>query len=230
VSRYTKAAPGGRFIPLNDKGYHLCARCGEIQCTGDRVVAVYRTPRWVIYTHPPGPECPAKAVSGWRAVELALDMRESNIPTPRQAYPVSVGGFCLPFVSLLDKEHIKVELEVVTISPPTGEELRSDRITVRTTDGRQADPEDHHSYREHEYNVRQAGNKYDYVENSYIRALDEGRLSEHAKRSHETVYQERTRSYVKPGHRSHRPAKANSESSWRPKWNACLAFTRCGHS
>jgi hypothetical protein len=126
-------------------------------------------------------------------------MRESNIPTPRQAYPIGVGGFCLPFVSLLDDEHIRVELAVVTISPPKGEELRSDRITVRTTAGWQSDPEDDRSYGQHEYNIRRAGNKYDYVENSYIRAVDEGRLGDHAKLVREIVYQERKSSYVKAG-------------------------------
>jgi hypothetical protein len=114
VSRYTKAAPGGRCIVLDD-GYQLCARCGEVHCTADRVVAVYRTGWWGIHTHLPGPGCPAKAVSGWRAVELALDMRESNIPTPREAFPVTISGFTLPFVSLLDNEHCTAEMEVVTI-------------------------------------------------------------------------------------------------------------------
>jgi hypothetical protein len=114
MSRYTKAAPGGVSVVLDD-GYHLCARCGDIQCTDDRVVVVYRTPWWGIYTHPQGPDCPAKAVSGWRAVELALDMRESNIPTPREAYPVGICGFTLPLVSLLDNERCKAEMAAVSI-------------------------------------------------------------------------------------------------------------------
>ena len=115
MSRYTKAAPGGRCVVLDD-GYQLCARCGNIHCTADRVVAVYRAPWWVIHTHLPGPDCPAKAVSGWRAVELASDMRKSNIPTPREAYPVTISGFTLPFVSLLDNEHCTAEMAAVTIS------------------------------------------------------------------------------------------------------------------
>lgn len=116
MSRYTKAAPGGHPILLDD-GYHLCARCGTILCTDSRVVVVYRAPWWGIYAHLQGSDCPAKAVSGWRAVELALDMRESNVPTPRDACAVSVNGFTLPFVSLLDDEHCKAELAAVTVSP-----------------------------------------------------------------------------------------------------------------
>src|ERR1022692_4010603 len=114
MSRYTKAAPGGRCVVLDD-GYQLCARCGEVHCTADRVVAVDRTSWWIIHTHLPGRGCPAKAVSGWRAVELALDSRELNIPTPREAFPVTISGFTLPFVSLLDNEHCTAEMEVVTI-------------------------------------------------------------------------------------------------------------------
>lgn len=115
MSRYTKAAPGGHPIVLDD-GYHLCARCGAILCSDSRVMAVFRAPWWGIYAHPQGSGCPAKAVSGWRAVELALDMRESNIPTPREAYPVSISGFTLPFVSLLDNEHFRSEMAAVTLS------------------------------------------------------------------------------------------------------------------
>jgi len=114
VSRYTKAPPGEDSIVLHD-GYQLCARCGTVLCTDDEAVAVYRAQWWRIHTHLPGLDCPAKAVSGWRAVELALDMRESNIPTPREAYPVNINGFTLPFVSLLDNEHCTAEMKVVTI-------------------------------------------------------------------------------------------------------------------
>ena len=115
MSRYTKAAPGGRCLVLDD-GYQLCARCGSVHCTADTVVAVYRTPWWIIYTHLPGRGCLAKAVSGWRAVELALDSRELNVPTAREAYPVIISGFTLPFVSLLDNEHCTAEMAAVTIS------------------------------------------------------------------------------------------------------------------
>ena len=111
MSRYAKSAPGGRRIVLCD-GYHLCARCGNIHCTEDRVVVVYRTPWWGIHTHLPGPNCPLKAVSGWRAVELALNIRESNVPTPRGADCVEIGGLIFPFVSLLDDEHCRAEVQI----------------------------------------------------------------------------------------------------------------------
>ena len=115
MSRYGKIAPGGRPVVVDD-GYYLCARCGEVLRNGDRVVAVYRAPWWGIYSHPEGPDCPPKAVAGWRAVELALQMQESNVPTPRQAQPVAINGVVLPVVSLLDDTHCDVEKAAVTIS------------------------------------------------------------------------------------------------------------------
>ena len=115
MSRYRRAAPDGHTVELAG-GYHLCARCGYVQCTDDRAVVVHRAPWWLIYTHLEGPDCRTKAVSGWRAVERAIDMRESNAPTPRGADCVSIGGLILPFVSLLDDEHCKVEMDAVTIS------------------------------------------------------------------------------------------------------------------
>jgi hypothetical protein len=115
MSRYHKAAPDGHTVLLAD-GNHLCARCGNIQCSGDSALVVHRAPWWRIYTHLQGPNCPTKGVSGWRAVELALDMRESNAPTPRGADSVGVGGFSFPFVSLLDDEHCHAEMAAVTIS------------------------------------------------------------------------------------------------------------------
>ena len=115
MSRYGKAAPGGRYIVLED-GYQLCARCGAVHCTEETVVVVYRSPWWGIHTHVPGPDCRAKAVSGWRAVEFALDMRKSNVPTPREAHPTSINGFTLPCVSLLDDQHCSAEMAAVTVS------------------------------------------------------------------------------------------------------------------
>src|SRR5271166_6420177 len=115
MSRYHKAAPDGHTVVLAE-GYHLCARCGDVQGTDDRAVVVHRSPWWLIYTHLEGPNCRTKAVSGWRAVELALDMRALNIPTPRGADGVGIGGFIFPFVSLLDDEHCKAEMDAVTIS------------------------------------------------------------------------------------------------------------------
>lgn len=115
MSRYTKVPPGGRLSVLTD-GYQLCARCGSVLCADDRAEFVRRAPGWTIYTHLRGPDCPAKAVSGWRAVELALDMSATNAATPREANPVAIGGFDFPFVSLLDDEHCNVEMDAVTIS------------------------------------------------------------------------------------------------------------------
>ena len=63
-----------------------------------------------------GRTAPEKTVSGWRAVELAMDMRATNVPTPREAHAVSIGGFDFPFVSLLDDEHCHAEMDTVTIS------------------------------------------------------------------------------------------------------------------
>ena len=45
-----------------------------------------------------------------------MDSRELNIPTAREAYPVIISGFTLPFVSLLDNEHCTAEMAAVTIS------------------------------------------------------------------------------------------------------------------
>jgi hypothetical protein len=43
-------------------------------------------------------------------------MRESNIPTPRAAPPISINAFTFPGVSLLDDEHCNAEMAAVTIS------------------------------------------------------------------------------------------------------------------
>jgi hypothetical protein len=115
VSRYTKVPPGGCLSILTD-GYQLCARCGSVLCADDRAEFVCRAPWWTIYTHLRGLDCPAKAVSGWRAVELARDMSAKNAPTPREADAIVIGGFSFPFVSLLDDEHCEVEMGAVTIS------------------------------------------------------------------------------------------------------------------
>jgi hypothetical protein len=115
MSRYHRVPPNGHCIVLAG-GYRLCARCGEIQCTNETVRVVYRSPSWGIYTHLQGPNCLEKAVSGWRAVELAMDMRATNVPTPREANTVSIGGFDFPFVSLLDDGHCHAEMDAVTVS------------------------------------------------------------------------------------------------------------------
>ncbi len=115
MSRYHKGAPSDHSILLTD-GYRLCARCGRIQCSDEWAHVVYRSSSWGIYTHLQGPSCPGKGVSGWRAVELALDMRATNVPTPRGSAPVTICGLDFPFVSLLDDEHCESEMAAVTIS------------------------------------------------------------------------------------------------------------------
>jgi len=45
-----------------------------------------------------------------------MDMRGTNVPTPREANGVVIGGFDFPFVSLLDDEHCHAEMAAVTIS------------------------------------------------------------------------------------------------------------------
>jgi hypothetical protein len=115
MSRYHKVPPNGHYIVLAG-GYRLCARCGNIQCTDETAQVVYRNPAWGIYTHVKGPNCPEKSVPGWRAVELAMDMCATNVPTPREANAVSIGGFDFHFVSLLDDEHCHAEMDAVTIS------------------------------------------------------------------------------------------------------------------
>jgi hypothetical protein len=76
----------------------------------------YRSPSWEIYTHLQGPSCFEKTVSGWTAVELAIDMRATNVPTPREANAVSIGGVGFRFVSLVDDDHCHAEMNTLTIS------------------------------------------------------------------------------------------------------------------
>jgi hypothetical protein len=195
VSRITKPAPHGhhRLAHLAD-AYQLCARCGEILSTGETVHVVYRGDRgtwrgyiypsgldwWGIYTHSEGPDCPPRAVSGWQAVRRAIEMQGPDNPTTAEVealgkrkggegQPVILWGFVFPFVSLLDCEHCDVEKRAVTIG--RRETLESDRSPVQSvSDGREPDKEgDVGGYK---YNVRKAGNRYDYVEDAYIRALD----------------------------------------------------------
>jgi hypothetical protein len=168
--------------------------------------------------HPQGLGCPAKAVSGWRAVELASDMRESNIPTPREACPVSISGLELPFVCLLDNEHIWAELAPLTISQPKGEWLQSDRIDVRTTDRWEGDSREDLGCTEYEQGARRTGNRYNYLENAYIRALDDGQLGKHAGRIHEIVHRERSSLNAKPDAGHAKPlAQASTFAFYYPR-------------
>src|SRR5271165_4079212 len=127
MSRLTKLAPPGCHPTRVEGGYQLCARCGEILRLGESVEVVYRGdrgtwrgylypsgPDWCgIYTHPEGPPCGRGNASGWQSVERAIDRREFNQATPRDAQPVTLRGSLLPFVSLLDNKQLDIEREVV---------------------------------------------------------------------------------------------------------------------
>lgn len=123
----TKLAPSGCHSTRVEDGYQLCARCGKILCVGESVEVVYRGdrgtwrgyvyssgPDWCgIYTHPEGPSCGRGNASGWRAVERAIDRREFNLATSREAKSVFLWGSVLPFVSLLDNKQLDLERDAV---------------------------------------------------------------------------------------------------------------------
>lgn len=127
MSRLTKLAPPGCHPTRVEGGYQICARCGEILRFGESVEVVYRGdrgtwrgylypsgPDWCgIYTHPEGPSCGRGNASGWQSVERAIDRREFNQATPRDAQPVTLRGSLLPFVSLLDNKQLDIEREAV---------------------------------------------------------------------------------------------------------------------
>ena len=94
--------------------------------------------------------------------------------------PLSLWGFVFPFVSLLDSEHCDVEKRAVTVA--SREILKSDLSPVQSRiDGREPDKED--DVGEYRHNVKKARVRYDYVEDAYIRALDdeEMRCTRHAR-------------------------------------------------
>jgi hypothetical protein len=205
MSRITKPPPYGHHLVHLADAYQLCARCGEILSVGETVQVVYRGDRgtgrgyihpsgpdwWGIYTHAEGPDCPPRAVSGWQAVRRAIEMRGPDNPTMaetealgkrkgREAQPVILWGFVFPFVSLLDSEHCDVEKRAVTVAPR--EILKSDLSPVQSRiDGIELDKED--DVREYRHNVKKARVRYDYIEDAYIRALDdeEMRCTRHAR-------------------------------------------------
>jgi hypothetical protein len=109
-------------------GYQLCARCGEPLVTGEIAVAAPRLPSWLIYTHHIGPDCPAKAVRGWKAVKAADAMRTvPNKEVLRDAEPCYIGGSLRPCVCVLDDKHIEAELVLAEHQP-------SDEVAVNTVD------------------------------------------------------------------------------------------------
>lgn len=195
MSRIPKPPPYGHHLLYLSDAYQICARCGEILSAGETVQVVYRGDRgtwrgyihpsgpdwWGIYTHVEGPDCPRGAVSGWQAVRRAIEMRGPDNPTVaprealtkrkgREAQPVILQGFVFPLVSLLDCNHCDVEKRAVTIG--RHETLESDRSSVQSaSDGREPEKDEDGGYK---FAVKKAGNRYNYVEDAYIRALDAG--------------------------------------------------------
>jgi hypothetical protein len=111
-------------------GYQLCARCGEVLVEGESAVVVPRAPFWFIYSHEIGPNCPPKAVKGWKAVRAAEGIRKSeNLTIPREAEPVHHGGLAFPCACLLDDKHIEAEVALVQYYP--SDESPANRADVR---------------------------------------------------------------------------------------------------
>ena len=103
--------------PVAD-GYQLCARCGEALVIGENALAAQRLHSWLVYTHYVGPECPQKAVRGWKAVRFADTVRKLlNKEVYRQAESYRIGGSLRPCVCLLDDCHLEAELALVEYQP-----------------------------------------------------------------------------------------------------------------
>jgi hypothetical protein len=99
-------------------GYQLCARCGAVLVEGDPVNLARRLSDWIIYTHPHCPQEAPKAVRGWLAVRRAELVREKpNVETLREATPYVLLGASRQCTCVLDREHIKVELGLVSYHP-----------------------------------------------------------------------------------------------------------------
>lgn len=186
MSRVKKPPPHGHHLLDLSDAYQICARCGEILSAGETVQVVYRGDRgtwrgyvhpsgpdwWGIYTHVEGPDCPPGAASGWQAVRRAIEMRGPDNPTVaqrealtkrkgREAQPVILRGFVFPFVTLLDCDRCDVEKRAVTIG--RHETLESDRRSVQSaSDGREPEKED--DVDGYKFNVKKAGNRFNYVE------------------------------------------------------------------
>lgn len=110
--------PANAIATHVSNGYQLCARCGKVLVEGENAVVVPRAPFWLIHTHEIGPNCPAKAVRGWKAVRRAEAIR--NLPNekmPREAEPFHLSGLVFPSKCLLDDKHIEAELALVDYAP-----------------------------------------------------------------------------------------------------------------
>ncbi len=186
MSRLTKLAPPGCHPTQVEGGYEICARCGEILCIGESVEVVYRGdrgnwrwyaeplyryirfsgPDWCgIYTHPEGKSCGHGNASGWQAVERAIDRREFNRATCREAQSVVLWGSVRPFVSLLDNRQIELESKSVDYYQEENPESQLRRKWS------QEGEEDEKPFLI-EYDIKFAHQSSRVGENSYIRLLD----------------------------------------------------------
>jgi hypothetical protein len=168
-----------------DNGYQLCARCGKVLVEGETVVVVPRAPFWLIHTHQIGPNCPPKAVKGWKAVRASEAIRTAaNVITPREAEPFHLGAAAFPSVCLLDNKHIKAELALVDYapsdeSPANAEDIRAllSRVQFRMLgDGTRAVAQNgldgsSHSQGQWQPLIR------NFVEDGLITSIDENSLS-----------------------------------------------------
>jgi hypothetical protein len=115
-------------------GYQLCARCGRVLVEGDTAVTVRRLSHWLIYSHQAGPNCPPKAVRGWKAARRADTIRnlnnEENIFREANANCLDhLGVPARTCVCILDDKHIESELRLAMYQP-------SDEAPARGSDFR----------------------------------------------------------------------------------------------
>ena len=181
--------------------YQLCARCGRVMTNGETAIVVQRSPSWLIYSHPEGPDCPAKAVKGWLAVRRAGGIRSSqNKETFRRAEPMKLNGLVLDCVCILDGKHIRAELDLVDYEPreipTTSTDIRYllSNLQFRMEGGSrcavaQLDPEEGESHRGWQPVVRSA------VEDDIIAAIDAGNLSRTIETALEIIRSHRRQSY-----------------------------------
>ena len=187
MSRLTKLAPPGCHPTQVEGGYQICARCGEILCIGECVEIVYRGDRgnwrgyadplyrytrfsatdWCgIYTHPDGKSCGRGNASSWQAVERAIDRREFNRATCREAQYVTLWGSVRPFVSLLDNRQIELERKAVDYY---GKEILESQLRGKWSE--EGDEEDEKPFLI-EYDIKFAHQSSRVIEDAYIRLLD----------------------------------------------------------
>jgi hypothetical protein len=199
--RYTAPKPLEARTEVIVDDYQLCARCGRVMTNGETAIVVQRSPSWLIYSHPEGPDCPAKAVKGWLAVRRAEGIRSSqNKETPRRAEPVKLNCLVRECVCILDSKHIRGELDLVDYAPreiptrSTGIRYLLSNLQFRMEGGSrcavaQLDPEEGESHRGWQPVVCNA------VEDDIIAAIDAGNLSRTVETALEIITSRRRRSY-----------------------------------